>query len=57
MSCVSCVFMCLKLLTLLFLFQDYPSLALITEKMSENNINLIFAVTSPVVPLYQVSNN
>uniref|UniRef100_A0A674AEB0 Integrin beta n=1 Tax=Salmo trutta TaxID=8032 RepID=A0A674AEB0_SALTR len=28
---------------------DYPSLALITEKMSENNINLIFAVTSPVV--------
>ncbi|XP_052343788.1 integrin beta-3b isoform X2 [Oncorhynchus keta] len=32
---------------------DYPSLALITEKMSENNINLIFAVTSPVVPLYQ----
>lgn len=34
--------------------QDYPSLALITEKMSENNINLIFAVTNPVVPLYQV---
>uniref|UniRef100_A0A6Q2XP25 Integrin beta n=1 Tax=Esox lucius TaxID=8010 RepID=A0A6Q2XP25_ESOLU len=32
---------------------DYPSLALITEKMSENNINLIFAVTSSVVPLYQ----
>uniref|UniRef100_A0A7N8X4W8 Integrin beta n=1 Tax=Mastacembelus armatus TaxID=205130 RepID=A0A7N8X4W8_9TELE len=27
---------------------DYPSLALITEKMSENNINLIFAVTNPV---------
>uniref|UniRef100_A0A673L1F1 Integrin beta n=1 Tax=Sinocyclocheilus rhinocerous TaxID=307959 RepID=A0A673L1F1_9TELE len=25
---------------------DYPSLALITEKMSENNINLIFAVTN-----------
>uniref|UniRef100_A0A3P8WGT8 Integrin beta n=1 Tax=Cynoglossus semilaevis TaxID=244447 RepID=A0A3P8WGT8_CYNSE len=24
---------------------DYPSLALMTEKMSENNINLIFAVT------------
>lgn len=36
--------------------QDYPSLALITEKMSENNINLIFAVTNPVVPLYQVSS-
>ncbi|XP_041830995.1 integrin beta-3a [Melanotaenia boesemani] len=31
---------------------DYPSLALITEKMSENNINLIFAVTKYVVPLY-----
>uniref|UniRef100_A0A3B3ZEV0 Integrin beta n=1 Tax=Periophthalmus magnuspinnatus TaxID=409849 RepID=A0A3B3ZEV0_9GOBI len=30
---------------------DYPSLALMTEKMSENNINLIFAVTSFVVPL------
>ncbi|KAL0984409.1 hypothetical protein UPYG_G00141040 [Umbra pygmaea] len=32
---------------------DYPSLALITEKMSENNINLIFAVNDTVVPLYQ----
>uniref|UniRef100_A0A7N8XYW3 Integrin beta n=1 Tax=Mastacembelus armatus TaxID=205130 RepID=A0A7N8XYW3_9TELE len=32
---------------------DYPSLALLTEKMSENNINLIFAVTSYVVPLYK----
>uniref|UniRef100_A0A3B5MUD9 Integrin beta n=1 Tax=Xiphophorus couchianus TaxID=32473 RepID=A0A3B5MUD9_9TELE len=32
---------------------DYPSLGLITDKMSENNINLIFAVTSYVVPLYQ----
>lgn len=31
---------------------DYPSLGLITEKMSENNINLIFAVTQYVVPLY-----
>lgn len=37
------------------LLQDYPSLALITEKMSENNINLIFAVTNNVMPLYQVS--
>ncbi len=35
-------------------FQDYPSLALITEKMSENNINLIFAVTSHVESLYKV---
>ncbi|KAM6904577.1 integrin beta-3-like [Xenentodon cancila] len=32
---------------------DYPSLALITEKMSDNNINLIFAVTSYVLPLYR----
>ncbi|XP_067334038.1 integrin beta-3-like [Channa argus] len=32
---------------------DYPSLAILTEKMSENNINLIFAVTSYVVPLYK----
>ncbi|XP_028268266.1 integrin beta-3a [Parambassis ranga] len=32
---------------------DYPSLGLLTEKMSENNINLIFAVTSYVVPLYE----
>uniref|UniRef100_A0A3Q2PH93 Integrin beta n=1 Tax=Fundulus heteroclitus TaxID=8078 RepID=A0A3Q2PH93_FUNHE len=32
---------------------DYPSLGLIADKMSENNINLIFAVTSNVVPLYQ----
>lgn len=35
-------------------FQDYPSLGLITDKMSENNINLVFAVTSYVVPLYKV---
>lgn len=26
-----------------------------TEKMSENNINLIFAVTSYMVPLYKVN--
>ncbi|XP_028310664.1 integrin beta-3a [Gouania willdenowi] len=32
---------------------DYPSLALLTDKMSENNINLIFAVTNLVVPLYK----
>ncbi|XP_030591196.1 integrin beta-3a [Archocentrus centrarchus] len=31
---------------------DYPSLALLTDKMSENNINLVFAVTSYVEPLY-----
>lgn len=38
-----------------FVSQDYPSLALMTEKMSENNINLIFAVTSYVLPLYTVN--
>uniref|UniRef100_A0A8D3D0I2 Integrin beta n=1 Tax=Scophthalmus maximus TaxID=52904 RepID=A0A8D3D0I2_SCOMX len=32
---------------------DYPSLALMNEKMSENNINLVFAVTSYVEPLYK----
>ncbi|XP_075941693.1 integrin beta-3a [Anarhichas minor] len=32
---------------------DYPSLALMAEKMSENNINLIFAVTKRVLPLYK----
>ncbi|XP_069004707.1 integrin beta-3a [Embiotoca jacksoni] len=32
---------------------DYPSLGLMTQKMSENNINLIFAVTHVVVELYK----
>ncbi|KAG7504767.1 hypothetical protein JOB18_016515 [Solea senegalensis] len=32
---------------------DYPSLALMTDKMSENNINLVFAVTDIVEPLYK----
>lgn len=32
---------------------DYPSLALLTEKLSKNNINLIFAVTVRVMALYQ----
>uniref|UniRef100_UPI003AAB69CD integrin beta-3-like n=1 Tax=Centroberyx gerrardi TaxID=166262 RepID=UPI003AAB69CD len=32
---------------------DYPSLALMNDKISENNINLIFAVTQFVVPLYK----
>nr|XP_025745855.1 integrin beta-3-like [Callorhinus ursinus]XP_025745916.1 integrin beta-3-like [Callorhinus ursinus] len=32
---------------------DYPSLGLMTEKLSEKNINLIFAVTANVVNLYQ----
>uniref|UniRef100_A0A672ZDX1 Integrin beta n=1 Tax=Sphaeramia orbicularis TaxID=375764 RepID=A0A672ZDX1_9TELE len=33
---------------------DYPSLGLLAEKMSENNIRLVFAVTSYVEPLYKV---
>ncbi|XP_072273996.1 integrin beta-5 [Pyxicephalus adspersus] len=32
---------------------DYPSLALLGEKLSENNINLIFAVTRSHYPLYK----
>uniref|UniRef100_A0A3Q3IYQ9 Integrin beta n=1 Tax=Monopterus albus TaxID=43700 RepID=A0A3Q3IYQ9_MONAL len=32
---------------------DYPSLGLLTDKMSENNINLIFAVTDNVSSLYK----
>lgn len=37
-----------------FFLQDYPSLGLMTEKLSQKNINLIFAVTDTVVGLYQV---
>lgn len=37
--------------------QDYPSLALMSEKMSENNINLVFAVTNFVYPLYKVKKD
>lgn len=32
---------------------DYPSLGLMTEKLSQKNINLIFAVTQGVVGLYK----
>ncbi|XP_075440495.1 integrin beta-3 isoform X2 [Ascaphus truei] len=32
---------------------DYPSLGLMTEKLSQNNINLVFAVTESVVDLYK----
>ncbi|XP_060757878.1 integrin beta-3a [Neoarius graeffei] len=31
---------------------DYPSIGMLTEKLTENNINLIFAVTDRVLPLY-----
>nr|XP_020653684.1 integrin beta-3 [Pogona vitticeps] len=32
---------------------DYPSLGLLTDKLSQKNINLIFAVTHSIVGLYQ----
>ncbi|XP_034567926.1 integrin beta-3-like [Notolabrus celidotus] len=32
---------------------DYPSIGLMNDKMSENNINLVFAVTGGVLPLYK----
>ncbi|CAN9505422.1 unnamed protein product [Ophioblennius macclurei] len=32
---------------------DYPSLGLMNDKISENNINLVFAVTQYVEPLYK----
>uniref|UniRef100_A0A8C2DWD3 Integrin beta n=1 Tax=Cyprinus carpio TaxID=7962 RepID=A0A8C2DWD3_CYPCA len=40
------------LIFLCFLY-DYPSLGMIADKLSENNINLIFAVTNNMVPLYR----
>lgn len=36
------------------LFQDYPSLALLGEKLAENNIFLIFAVTKRLYVIYKV---
>uniref|UniRef100_A0A8C4QLN4 Integrin beta n=1 Tax=Eptatretus burgeri TaxID=7764 RepID=A0A8C4QLN4_EPTBU len=33
---------------------DYPSLGLLGEKFSENNINLIFAITDKVAEMYKV---
>ncbi|XP_053555719.1 integrin beta-3 [Bombina bombina] len=33
--------------------QDYPSLGLMTEKLSQKNINLVFAVTESVKELYK----
>lgn len=34
--------------------QDYPSLALLGEKLAENNIYLIFAVTKRLYVIYKV---
>lgn len=42
-------------LSALFSPQDYPSLALLGEKLAENNIHLIFAVTKSHYILYKVS--
>lgn len=36
------------------LFQDYPSLALLGEKLAENNIFLNFAVTKRLYVIYKV---
>ncbi|XP_030649159.1 integrin beta-3a [Chanos chanos] len=33
--------------------QDYPSLALMAEKLSQNNVNLVFAVTTYAMDLYR----
>ena len=39
----------------MFLFpQDYPSLGLLGEKLAENNIYLIFAVTRRYYVIYKV---
>lgn len=34
-------------------FQDYPSIGQISAKLSEKNVNIIFAVTQSQLPLYQ----
>lgn len=39
---------------LLIFLQDYPSIGLMTEKLSQKNINLVFAVTKEVLDLYKV---
>lgn len=40
---------------MLFLpFQDYPSIAQLVQKLSDNNIQTIFAVTEEFQPVYKV---
>lgn len=42
-------------LSLSLSLQDYPSLALLGEKLAENNIFLIFAVTKRLYVIYKVT--
>lgn len=35
--------------------KDYPSIAHLVQKLSDNNIQTIFAVTEEFQPVYQVS--
>lgn len=37
------------------IFKDYPSIAHLVQKLSDNNIQTIFAVTEEFQPIYQVS--
>lgn len=48
------VFVLPIILSVLFFPYDYPSLALLGEKLAENNIHLIFAVTKSHYVLYKV---
>lgn len=48
------------IINLTFLFhpvlKDYPSIAHLVQKLSDNNIQTIFAVTEEFQPVYQVSS-
>lgn len=37
--------------------KDYPSIAHLVQKLSDNNIQTIFAVTEEFQPVYQVSSS
>lgn len=38
-----------------FVWQDYPSIAHLVQKLSDHNIQTIFAVTEEFQPVYKVS--
>lgn len=40
----------------LSVLKDYPSIAHLVQKLSDNNIQTIFAVTEEFQPVYQVSS-
>ena len=44
-----------QLYQLALLTQDYPSVGQLVQKLAENNIQPIFAVTSKMVDVYKVS--